>query len=183
MMTLNDTHLINRILEGDTAGFTVLVDRYKDMAFTIACRITGSREDAEEIVQDAFVKAFRGLSGFRQQSQFSTWLYRIVYNAAISKKRVKGIPMQRLEDHTASTDMAEEGEDATADRQALLEQAMLRLPEEDRVILTLYYIEESSIDDIHQITGLSKANVKIRLFRARKKLQERIARPEFAVYG
>jgi len=183
MMTLNDTHLINRILDGDTSGFAVLVDRYKDMAFTIACRITGNREDAEEIVQDAFMKAFRGLSGFRQQSQFSTWLYRIVYNAAISKKRIKGVPMQRLEDHPASSDLAENGEDPAVDRQAMLEQAMQRLPEEDRVVLTLYYIEESSIDDIHKITGLSKANIKIRLFRARKKLQDRITRPEYALYG
>lgn len=183
MMTLNDTYLINRILEGDTSCYAILVDRYKDMAFTIACRITGSREDAEEIVQDAFVKAFRGLSGFRRQALFSTWLYRIVYNAALSKKRIKGFPVQRLEDHPVSADLPDVTEEPEEDRQALLESAMKQLPEEDRVILTLYYIDESSVEDIHQITGLSKANVKIRLFRARKKLQEWVASPAFAILG
>ena len=67
----------------------MLVDRYKDLAFTIAFRILGKREDAEEVVQDAFVKAFQNLSSFRQKAKFSTWLYRIVYNTAISKKRLK----------------------------------------------------------------------------------------------
>lgn len=183
MMTLSDIHLITRILEGDTAGYAILVDRYKDLAYTIAYRITCSREDAEEIVQDSFVKAFRGLSTFRRQSKFSTWLYRIVYNAAISKKRIKGIDLQRIEDHPQADSLADIADDTETDRQALLEMAMQKIPEEDRVVLTLYYIEEASVDDIHQITGLSKANVKIRLFRARKKLQEWVTRPALAIYG
>jgi RNA polymerase sigma-70 factor (ECF subfamily) len=183
MMTLSDTHLINRILEGDTAGFAILVDRYKDLAFTIACRITGNREDAEEIVQDAFVKAFRSLSSFRRQSRFSTWLYRIVYNAAISKKRLKGITMQRLDDHPHTDFLPDADPDPEAERREMLEKAMLKLPEEDRVVLTLYYIEELPVEEIHQVTGLSKANVKIRLFRARKKLQEWISQPALAIYG
>jgi len=183
MMTLTDTHLINRILEGDTAGFAILVDRYKDLAFTIACRITGNREDAEEIVQDAFIKAFRDLTSFRKQSRFSTWLYRIVYNAAISRKRIKGFEMQRLDDHPQTEYLPDAEPDQEADRREVLEKAMLKLPEEDRVVLTLYYIEELPVEEIHQITGLSKANVKIRLFRARKKLQEWITQPALVIYS
>jgi len=70
MMQHNDTQLIGRILDGDTSGYAVLVDRYKDMAFTIAFRILNKREDAEEVVQDAFVKAFQHLSSFRQKAKF-----------------------------------------------------------------------------------------------------------------
>jgi RNA polymerase sigma factor (sigma-70 family) len=183
MMTLSDTHLINRILEGDTSGFAVLVDRYKDLAYTIAVRITGNREDAEEVVQDAFVKAFRSLSAFRRQSRFSTWLYRIVYNAAVSRKRLKGFDMQRLEDHPQAETFSDTEPYPEADRRELLEKAMLKLPEEDRVVLTLYYVEELPVEEIHQITGLSKANVKIRLFRARKKLQDWISQPAWAMYS
>jgi RNA polymerase sigma-70 factor (ECF subfamily) len=166
----NDLQLIGRILRGDTAGYSVLVDRYKDLAFTIAFRILGRREDAEEVVQDAFLKAFKGLSGFRQHARFSTWFYRIVYNTAISKNRLKRFNFQSIEEMIIPENLQEIEEDEEH-RGPLLDQALQQLSEEERVIVTLYYINESSVEDIHSITGLSKSNVKIKLFRARKKLQ------------
>jgi RNA polymerase sigma-70 factor (ECF subfamily) len=182
-MQNNDSQLISRILEGDVSGYAILVDRYKNLAFTIAFRILGKREDSEEAVQDAFVKAFHSLSSFRQKAKFSTWLYRIVYNTAISKKRLKGYEFQSIEEIRLADPQVETDEDHVAEQGRLLDMAMKKLPEEDRVILTLFYIEESSVEEIHTITGLSKANVKIRLFRARKKLQELINSSSVLIYS
>jgi len=172
MMRHNETELIGRILNGDVSGYAVLVNQYKDLSFTIAFRILGNREDSEEVIQDAFVKAFRSLSSFRQKSKFSTWLYRIVYNTAISRKRIKGIAFQSIEEMPFLDAGSESGEDPAAEQGQLLEFALKQLPEEDRAIITLYYLNESSVDEIHAITGFSRSNVKIKLFRARKKLQE-----------
>lgn len=182
MMQQNDTLLIGRILDGDTSGYAVMVDRYKDLAFTIAFRILGKREDAEEVVQDAFVKAFQNLSSFRQKAKFSTWLYRIIYNTAISKHRQKKPVWQQIEEITVPDNTAEFMSEEE-DRHKILETAMQQLPEEDRILLTLYYIDESSVDDLHSILGISKANVKIKLFRARKRLQELVTNKMVAVYN
>src|SRR5512142_656682 len=88
-----DIFYIEQVLAGKTSAFSSLVDRHKDRAFNLAFRIAGNREEAEEITQDAFLKAFRSLDRFRRQSSFNTWLYRIVYNTAISLVRThkKGI--------------------------------------------------------------------------------------------
>jgi RNA polymerase sigma-70 factor (ECF subfamily) len=175
MMQPDDAQLIKSILDGDIRNYSVLVNRNKDLAFTIAFRLLNNREDAEEVVQDAFVKAYRGLSGFRHDSRFSTWLFRIVYNTAISKKRLQKHTLQTMNDmapyaeSSLSTEQ-EEGRDEEAGPR--LERAMQKLPEEERVLITLYYIHESSVEEIHRITGLTKVNIKVRLFRARKKLRE-----------
>jgi RNA polymerase sigma factor (sigma-70 family) len=183
MMQHNDTQLIERILDGDTSGYAVLVERYKDLSFTIAYRILGRREDAEEVVQDAFVKAFRNLSSFRQKAKFSTWLYRIIYNTAISRHRQKKPGWQSIEEVTIPDNSVEFIPEVEEDRQKILETAMQQLPEEDRILLTLYYVDESSVDDLHSILGISKANVKIKLFRARKRLQELVSKTMITVYN
>ena len=91
----SDHHYIDKVLEGDVSAYTQLVEKHKDMVFTIANKITRHREDAEEIAQDAFMKAFQHLKEFRKQSKFSTWLYRIAYNHCISviRKKVKMIDL------------------------------------------------------------------------------------------
>jgi len=183
MMQHNDTQLIGQILDGDTSGYAVLVDRYKDLAYTISYRILGKREDAEEVVQDAFVKAFQNLSSFRQKAKFSTWLYRIIYNTAISRHRQKKPGWQSIEEITVPDKAAEIMIEEEEDRHKILETAMQQLSEEDRILLTLYYVDESSVDDVHSILGLSKSNVKIRLFRARKKLQELVTKSMITVYS
>jgi RNA polymerase sigma-70 factor (ECF subfamily) len=175
MMHQNDIQLINDILDGNVRSYSVLIERHKDLAFTIAYRILNNREDAEEVVQDAFVKAYRSLPAFRKDSRYSTWLFRIVYNAAISRKRSKKPGFQSLEDLSSLKehyDPLEQADDRDEDRALLLERAMQQLPAEDNVLITLFYIHESSVDEIHSITGLTRSNIKVRLFRARKKLQK-----------
>jgi len=177
MRFLDDNDYIVRVLSGDVSAYASLVAKHKNLVFTIVLKIVNNREDAEEISQDVFLKAYQSLSTFERKSKFSTWLYRIAYNAAISKTRKKKIEMVAIEDSVISNystdeinrNMHELDED---DRQIILEKALKRLPEEDNLLITLFYKNETSIDDISEITGLSVSNVKVKLHRIRKKLYE-----------
>ncbi|MBN2812497.1 MAG: RNA polymerase sigma factor [Bacteroidales bacterium] len=178
MMQPNDIELINQVLAGNVREFARLVDRYKNLAYTLAFRVLNNREDAEEVMQDAFVKAYRSLKDFRKESKFSTWLFRIVYNTGVSKKRLKKYDNQSIDDLSVSKEIAlsrEPDNELLEDRKALLEKAMQMLAEDDRVLITLYYAEECTVEEINKVTGLSRSNIKVRLFRARKKLHEWMA--------
>ena len=94
----DDRYYISKVLEGDMQAFSYLVDKYKDMVFTLAFRILKNRENAEEVAQDSFVKVYQNLKKFKSKSKFSTWLYRIVYNTAISRVRVKQNPTMSIDD-------------------------------------------------------------------------------------
>ncbi len=169
-----DFDYIERILAGNTSDFALLIDKYKDMVFTIAYRIIGVREDAEEIAQDVFLKAYNGLSGFRKSSTFSTWLYRIAYNHSISKVRVKRPVTRSIDDPVlVMKEVAEEDAGIEKVGQIPVEyinNALNRLDETDRIILTLFYQRDIPVKSIAGITGLSVANVKVRMHRSRKKL-------------
>ncbi len=89
MKLSDDNFYISKILAGDSTAYVFLIEKYKNMAFSIALKITRNREDAEEIAQDAFIKVYDSLKDFRKKSKFSTWLYKIVYNTAISRIRKK----------------------------------------------------------------------------------------------
>lgn len=170
-----DSHIIHRIKEGEVTAFAELVDHHQDMAFSLALGILKSREDAEEVVQDSFIKAYQNLGEFRGQSAFSSWLYRIVYNTAISKKRIKKIQASSLESRelksleSLSTQNGMHKLEIT-ERKRLLKMAIGQLEEEDATLVLLYYYKEFSIEEICTITGLSNSNVKVRLYRARKEL-------------
>jgi RNA polymerase sigma factor (sigma-70 family) len=167
---------IRQIIEGDISAFSYFVETYKDMSFAIAYRITNNREDAEEVVQDAFVKAYQSLHRFRQDSKFSTWLFRIVVNLALTKikknKRniVSDIDISMLPDslienvETAYKDLDD------AEQKKIINIALDGLGTEDRLLLTLYYLNENSIDEISSITGIAADNIKMKLHRARKKM-------------
>jgi len=173
----DDNDYIGRVLSGDVSAYASLVAKHKNLVFSIVLKIVNNREDAEEISQDVFLKAYQALNSFERKSKFSTWLYRIAYNAAISKTRKKRVEMVALEDTVItnfSTDETSRNlyqlEDE--DRQLILEKALKRLPEEDNLLITLFYKNENSIEDISEITGLSASNVKVKLYRIRKKLYE-----------
>jgi len=170
-----DIIYIDKVLAGDRNAFAILVDRYKDMVYSLALRMVRNREEAEEIAQDAFVKAFKSLGGFKRKSRFSTWLYRIVYTTAISSLRKKEIDRLEMEDgnipDTGITDYRGAYETLNAEeRKKFIEQALDCLDEEDRFLVIMYYYEERELDDIAEITGLAKSNVKVRLFRSRKRM-------------
>jgi RNA polymerase sigma factor (sigma-70 family) len=168
---------IARIRNGDSAAYAFIVDEYKYMAYTLAVKILKNQEDAEDASQESFIKAYQQINQFEGKSKFSTWLYTIVYRTAISKQKEKRIQTTVIspsinenypEDDESSSDLE------STDEQRHVRAAIDRLPTPDGLIVTLFYVNESSVKEIQLITGLSAPNIKIRLFRARKKLEREL---------
>jgi len=185
-----DEKIIGQVLNGNRNAYALLVDEYKDRVYSLALGIVRNRELAEEIAQDAFVKAFGSLKKFRKEAGFSTWIYRITYNTAISELRKKKKTSQVAEEqfeNLASTQANEalaEADEKEA-RLEMIEKAVKELPPEEQLMVTLYYLEENSVQQISKVTGFSASNVKVKLFRLRKKLRqlvENVASKEALVY-
>jgi len=173
----DDNEYIAKVLSGNVSAYASLVAKHKNLVFSIVLKIVNNREDAEEISQDVFLKAYQSLNTFERKSKFSTWLYRIAYNAAISKTRKKKVEMIAIEETVISNYSTDEigrniNELDENDRQLILEKVLKRLPDEDNLLITLFYKNENSIEDISDITGLSVSNVKVRLHRIRKRLYD-----------
>lgn len=178
-----DIVYIEQVLNGRIDAYGFIVDRHKDRVFNLAYRICSNREDAEEIAQDSFLKAFRSLNGFKMKSSFSTWLYRIVYNTAISHMRAKKRDVLSINDFPADklefirSDVDNEASESEY-RCFLVNNAMKVISEEERGLITLFYYEEMSTEEISLASGLSKSAVKVKLFRARQKMLEFIGKTE-----
>jgi RNA polymerase sigma factor (sigma-70 family) len=178
-----DILYIRMILDGNINAFSYLVDQHKDKAFNLAFRICGNREEAEEIAQDSFIKAYRSLKRFKMKSSFATWLYRIVYNTAISHVRIKKKGMLSLEDFPVDyiDFIGNNGSEEEAEKEyriSLLNFALQKITEEERGLISLCYFEEMSNEEISDVTGITKSNIKVKLFRARKKMLEIIEKVE-----
>jgi len=179
----NDISYINKVLGGKIDAFTYLVEKHKDKAYNLAFRICGNREDAEEVAQDAFLKAYRSLKNFKMKSSFATWLYRIVYNTAVSLVRSRKKGLLALEEFPADAvdflgfDNNEE-EAANDYTNSLVNFALQKISEEERGLVTLYYYNDLDAAEIAGITGISKSNIKVKLFRARQKMAEIIRKAE-----
>jgi RNA polymerase sigma-70 factor (ECF subfamily) len=172
-----DQPYIERTLNGDLNAFTILMDRYKYMVFTLAMRMVKNREEAEEIAQDTFLKIYNGLEGFKGNSKFSTWVYKIAYYRSLDylKKLGRGIDSTSIEMVTEKQ-VAEE-EDIVkrleqSERSKSIKDALQLLPGDDGILITLHYYEELSLFEIAQVMGISVNNVKVKLFRARKRLKK-----------
>lgn len=173
---MDEQKWIKCILAGDTKSFSCLVAKYQQMAYNIAFRILENREEAEEAVQDSFVKMYRALPSFQFGSKFSTWFYRIVYNTSITAHRKQSL-FESYDDALATDLTTGEVDSATAilerkDRKEIIARVLKKLPADESLVLTLFYLEECSIADIHQITELTPANIKVKLFRGRKHFYE-----------
>jgi len=171
----NDQECIRAILDGEVQRYAVLVDRYKDLVYTVVLRMLKNTQDAEEIAQDVFVKAFEKLNTFQGKSKFSTWLYRIAYNKCLdtlSRKR-RQPTTQAYEYNDTISEASVDSVIATIEAKELrsqLENCIEQLAAEDAFLITLYYFEEKSVEEIREITGLSQSNIKVKLYRSRKKL-------------
>ncbi|QHW00077.1 RNA polymerase sigma factor [Spirosoma endbachense] len=174
-----DQVYIDKVKNGDSASYAFLVDRYKHMAYTIAVRIIRNAEDAEDVAQEAFVKAYQQIHKFEGKSKFSTWLYTIVYRVAITKldhQRVATVPIhdEMTEPDTHSYQTPQLDHLQLSEQQKYIKAAISRLPVTEGLLITLYYLDEKSIREIEVITGLSESNIKVKLFRARKVLEEQL---------
>lgn len=171
----NDQFYIDKIVVGDTKAFAILVNRYRNMVFTLTIQMLKNREEAEEVSQDTFIKIYRNLHKFKGDSKFSTWVYRIAYNACLDriktyKKHKNTVGIDEFTENQVKTletafDLMER-----ADREKSVKECLLRLPEDDATLITLFYFEELSLAEISTIMGIDANNLKVKLFRARKRL-------------
>jgi len=179
-----DAAIAQRVLGGDKKAFAELVNRHKDRAMTLALRMLRDRQDAEEAIQDAFVRAFHALPRFEWKSSFSTWFYRIVYNVCATQLSRRG------EDMHVSLETPE-GEGATdlpsvqwlpdiqyesKELESIVAQEVEALPPAYSVICALFFTHDMSYDQIVEVTGHPLGTVKVRLFRGRLMLRRSVGK-------
>ena len=170
-----ENELIDQVLGGKQEAYARLVDHYKSYAFTIALKILNNRPEAEEAAQDGFIKAFQYLKSFNRKARFSTWLYRIIFNTAISYKRKNKHPMESIDHHDRGEE-SKESDLERGDKAAFIAQAMDHLNEADRLAIQLYYIKEFSLEEVAEMMGQRINTLKVRVHRARQRLADELTR-------
>jgi RNA polymerase sigma factor (sigma-70 family) len=179
---LTDTEIISKVLRGEQAAFAQLVVRYQNFVFTLVLRFTDSREDAEEIAQDVFVKAYRSLADFRGESKFSTWLYTVVRTSCITFLRKKKLDTTSIDNERTFLQLEnrESGFKANSieqkSRHAMVNEAIRMLSPDDAQVITLFYKGEQSLEEIGKIMRLDPNTVKVKLHRARQRLKDKMER-------
>jgi len=176
---LNDNELIARVKAGDQQAYAVIVQHYQGYVFTLVLRYVPNREDAEEVGQDVFIKAYRSLADFRGEARFSTWLYTIARTTCLSFLRRKQQPVHSLDQpgiQEAASQLSTPGIPGIEikTKNELLRRAYGLLNTDDSTILTLYYQAEQSLDEIGRILGIEPNAAKVRLHRARTRLKEKM---------
>lgn len=173
----DDLALIEAALEGDRAAFGDLVHRYQDRLHAAMLQVTGSTEEAEDVVQDAFVRAFLKLDTFQHHSQFFTWLYRIAFNSALSRMRRRRV-MTSIEQARESIGEEPVDDAEPPDAQMLREEriasvqiALRKLSDDHRTILVLREMEDHAYEQIAEVLQISIGTVRSRLSRARAQLR------------
>jgi len=170
-----DQYYISETLKGDSRAYSFLVEKYQNFVYTIVIRMVKVKEEAEEVSQDTFIKAFQSLSSYRGESKFSTWLYSIAYRKALDRirKNNKINTTELIEEITESN--FESIENALhyiqeQERNEIIKKCILQLKEQEAAIITFYYYEDLTVKEIAKITQLTEDNIKIKLHRSRKKL-------------
>lgn len=178
MTSFDDIYYVRLINDGDTNAFVHIVRRYQRMVFTIVSKIVINTEDAEDITQEIFIKIYQSLSKFRGDSEFSTWLYRIAYNTAITevrKTKREFLSFEDMAEKIPDHDISDHMEDSsTEERLQYLDLVLKQLNPEDAFLITLFYLNNHSVQDISQISNLSPSNVKVKLHRIRKFMNSEI---------
>ncbi len=175
-----DTDIISHVLQGNQNAYAMLVERYQNFVFTIVLRYVKGREDAEEVAQDVFIKAYRSLKDFKGTAKFSTWLYTITTTTCITFLRKKKLEIHSLDSEKlfGIADNIDGGMNANGIEQkskvTMVNQAIRLLSPDDAQIITLFYKGEQTLEEIAQIIGIESNAVKVRLHRARTRLKEKI---------
>jgi RNA polymerase sigma factor (sigma-70 family) len=176
----SDTELINKVLGGEKAAYADLMKRHQRFVFTLALRFAKNREDAEEIAQDCFIKAYRSLNTFRNTSKFSTWLYSIVYTTAMTFLRKRRLDIQSIDTDAGLLIVENHVSDLNSDevehksKMVFVNLAIDQLLPDDAAVITLFYQGEQSLEEIGQALGMETNTVKVKLHRARHRLKEKI---------
>jgi RNA polymerase sigma factor (sigma-70 family) len=177
---LGDNEVISRVLQGEQNAYAELVTRYQRYVFTLVMRMIKNREDAEEVAQDVFVKAYRSLADFRGESKFSTWLYTITNTTCITFLRKKNLEIHSLENEKVFevADSKDSGFRANLVEQKsrvnMVNEAIIMLNPDDAEIITLFYKAEQNLEEIARILAIEPNTAKVRLHRARARLKEKM---------
>lgn len=183
-MPKTDAEILDEVRAGNTRAYALLVDRHKDRALTLALRFVGNRQEAEELAQDAFLKAFRNLSQFRGEAKFGTWFYRILYNLCMSRlRRRMSAPLMLDVSDEAVLDLLAAEEESVGLEERFESSDLLRflslevdaLPPQYKSAVTLYYVQEMSYEEIAAVMDIPMGTVKTCLFRGRNLLKKKIS--------
>ncbi|MFZ4619297.1 MAG: sigma-70 family RNA polymerase sigma factor [Bacteroidota bacterium] len=184
-MKSTDNEIVRRVIDGDSRAYAELVDRHKDKAMTLAVRMLKDRREAEEALQDAFVRAFRGLPAFEWKASFSTWFYRIVFNVCSSRLSRRGdtavLSIDQENDDELTMEIRSQDDEPDKELEMKEFNSIVR-SEIDNMeaayasILTMFFLQEMSYEEIISVTGLPLGTVKNRLFRARMQLRRAVLR-------
>ncbi len=171
-----DIEIINSIQHGNKEDFRLLVDRYKDRAFSMLKRMLKNEMEAEEVLQDSFIKAFNSIPNFRGDAKFSTWFYKIVYNTCLTvlsnQKRKKDIEFISIDEEFEIGAYDNKIYAQAENGNEYLYKLIDKLPIRYSLIIILFYIDNLSINEISNILDVSIVNVKVILFRARNELKD-----------
>lgn len=175
MSKIADQHYIDQIIGGNTNAFSVLVDRYKDLVFSLALKMVKNREEAEEVAQDTFIKVFNSMGKFKGESKFSTWIYKVAYNTCLdsikkNKKDEGNISIDDFNEHLIKTVENALSKMVDEERKKAIQDCLNLLPSEEGFLLTLFYFEDQSLEEIAKIMNITANNVKVKLYRSRQKL-------------
>lgn len=182
MKKLSDQEIINSILLGNVHDFKYIIDRYKDKAFSLLVRMLKNYQDAEEALQDSFLKAYKALPGFKGEAKFSSWFYRIVYNTALTKIASKKSNLQTVDiefddndepvnDLSSLYDENDTDFSNLSNLKDIIDKLLAKLPAKYNAVISMFYLEEMTLEEISQATGMSITNVKVTLHRARNLLK------------
>lgn len=178
MKNLTDAEIIESVKKGNQADYSILVERYKNKAFTMLKRMLKNDFEAEEILMDAFLKAYINLGSFKFESKFSTWFYKIAYNTALSRisnsKRIIETQMASIDDVNYLESNYNADEYVSENSAELVQKVVNQLPEKNAAVITMFYLEEMTIEEISDVLNLSAANVKVILHRSRNLLRKLI---------
>ncbi|MDA3861601.1 MAG: sigma-70 family RNA polymerase sigma factor [Melioribacteraceae bacterium] len=179
----SEEEIIESVKKGNHGDFALLIDMYKDRAFTLLKKMLKNEMDAEEALQDSFLKVFNSLSEFREESKFSTWFYRVVYNTALtiisSKKRKIIMEMSSVDDHF---DLGDEDNKIYAQAENQNEYVLKivdKLPVRNALVIILFYIDGLSLNEISKVLGISLVNTKVLLHRSRNGLRDLILKHNY----
>ncbi|MHB8338284.1 MAG: RNA polymerase sigma factor [Ignavibacteriaceae bacterium] len=184
MKNISDLEIIESVKKGNRADYSILVDRYKNKAFSLIVRMVKNQMDAEEVLQDCFVKAYNSLESFKQQAKFSTWFYRIVYNTALTRLSTK---KRKVENDMSSIDElyflesnynpeTTEQKDSSQFMQSMIE----KLPPSYSAVINMFYLDNMSCEEISEIMQTSVSNVKVMLHRSRNLLRDILIKNNYA---
>lgn len=183
MKNVSDFEIIESVKKGNVSDFSLLIDRYKNKAFTLLKRMLKNEMEAEEVLQDCFLKTYKGLNNFKQEAKFSTWFYKIVYNTALTKlstrKRKIEMEMSSIDDHFDLKSELDHGIQEKEDLSDFIKKMIGMLPEKYAVIINLFYLNGMSCEEISEIMNTSISNVKVLLYRSRNALKDLLVKNNY----